>query len=150
MCDEKLNYCELHPNTCENNGKCRSLSKEDGNFSCDCLSGYRGERCERSSNSTIAMTSISWDENNVVVITPFPILSEEKPLLSERNATTISTSTNAATTKAAAATHGEDEITTTTTKITSSTFETTSLHQKQEELSTTKVTQNTNDNDNQA
>jgi hypothetical protein len=93
------------------------------------------------------MTSISWDENNVVVVTPLPILSKEKPLLSERNATTISTSTNAASTTAI---HGEDEITTTTTKITSSTLETTSLHQKQEELSTTKVTQNTDDNDNQA
>jgi hypothetical protein len=145
LCDEELNYCELHPNTCENGGKCRSLSKEDGNFSCDCLVGYRGDRCERSNNTTMPMTSISWDENNVLVITPFPISSEgekEKPLLSERNATTISTSTNALF-------HGEEEIT--TTKITSSTLETTSTSSlQQEELSTTKVTQNTDDNANQA
>lgn len=41
-----LNYCEENPNTCENGGKCTSLIKDDGNFKCECPSGYRGEKCE--------------------------------------------------------------------------------------------------------
>lgn len=70
------------------------MSSEDGNFSCECSSGYRGERCERSMNSTLPMTSISTNES-ATVVTPLTKLSktELKPLLSERNATTISTST---------------------------------------------------------
>lgn len=41
-----LNYCEENPNTCENDGKCTSLIKDEGSFQCECPSGYRGKRCE--------------------------------------------------------------------------------------------------------
>lgn len=83
LCDEELNYCELNADTCQNGGKCTSLTKDDGYFSCECPSGYRGERCER---SNMTATSIS----RVEVITPLPMLqtSSQKPLLSERNTTT--------------------------------------------------------------
>lgn len=41
-----LNYCEENPDTCENDGKCTSLIKDDGHFQCECPSGYRGKKCE--------------------------------------------------------------------------------------------------------
>lgn len=46
LCDEVLNYCELNEDTCENDGKCTSISKDDGSFRCECPSGYRGSHCE--------------------------------------------------------------------------------------------------------
>lgn len=83
LCDEELNYCDLNPDTCQNGGKCISLTKEDGYFSCDCPTGYRGERCDR---TNMTLTSIS----HVEIITPLPMTqtSSQKPLLSERNTTT--------------------------------------------------------------
>lgn len=42
----ELNYCEENPNTCENDGKCTSLSKDDGLYKCECPSGYRGKKCQ--------------------------------------------------------------------------------------------------------
>lgn len=42
----ELNYCEKNPNTCQNGGKCISLTREDGDFACECPSGYRGRNCE--------------------------------------------------------------------------------------------------------
>lgn len=83
LCDEELNYCELNPDTCQNGGKCTSLTKDDGYFSCECPAGYRGERCDR---TNMTLTSIS----HVEIITPLPMrpTSSQKPLLSERNTTT--------------------------------------------------------------
>lgn len=46
LCDEELNYCEKNPKTCENGGKCASLMKEDGEFNCECPSGFVGKQCE--------------------------------------------------------------------------------------------------------
>lgn len=46
LCDEKLDYCEKNPKTCLNDGKCTSLLKEDGDFKCECPSGYKGKNCE--------------------------------------------------------------------------------------------------------
>lgn len=91
LCDEALNYCQLNPDTCKNGGKCSSLTQEDGFYKCECPAGYKGERCDR---TNMTLTSIS----RVEVITPLPMTqtSSQKPLLSERNATTpiaISTST---------------------------------------------------------
>lgn len=68
LCDEELNYCEKNPNTCQNGGKCTSLMKDDGNFKCECPSGYKGLNCEilppsmitsSSSTTTMATTSTS-------------------------------------------------------------------------------------------
>lgn len=83
LCDEELNFCLKNPNTCQNGGKCTSLTKDDGYFSCECPAGYRGERCDR---SNMTLTSIS----HVEIITPLPMTqtSSQKPLLSERNTTT--------------------------------------------------------------
>lgn len=46
LCDEELNFCELNKETCQNGGKCQSQLIEDGNFKCECPSGYKGENCE--------------------------------------------------------------------------------------------------------
>lgn len=46
LCDEELNFCEKNPGTCENDGKCRSLIAADGNFRCECPSGFKGKNCE--------------------------------------------------------------------------------------------------------
>lgn len=68
LCDEELNYCEKNPNTCQNDGKCTSLIKDDGNFKCECPSGYKGQNCEilppsmtttSSSTTTTAATTSS-------------------------------------------------------------------------------------------
>lgn len=47
LCDEQLDYCEKNPKTCQNGGKCTSVVKEDGDFTCECPSGYRGKNCEK-------------------------------------------------------------------------------------------------------
>ncbi|XP_030378339.1 delta-like protein 1 [Scaptodrosophila lebanonensis] len=46
LCDERLNYCADNPDTCENEGKCISLSREDGSYRCLCKQGYLGKNCE--------------------------------------------------------------------------------------------------------
>lgn len=46
LCDEELNYCEKNHNTCQNGGKCISLTRDDGDFICECPSGFRGRNCE--------------------------------------------------------------------------------------------------------
>lgn len=46
LCDEELNYCEKNQNTCQNGGKCISLTREDGDFICECPSGFKGRNCE--------------------------------------------------------------------------------------------------------
>ncbi|XP_033172294.1 neurogenic locus notch homolog protein 4 [Drosophila mauritiana] len=46
LCDEKLTYCVEHPDTCENGGKCTSLSREDGSYQCQCRQGFLGKNCE--------------------------------------------------------------------------------------------------------
>ena len=83
LCDEKINYCENNPDTCQNGGKCMSLTKDDGYFSCECPAGYRGENCER---TNMTQTSIS----RVEIVTPLPMTqtSSQIPLLSKRNTTT--------------------------------------------------------------
>ncbi|XP_026848694.1 neurogenic locus protein delta [Drosophila persimilis] len=46
LCDEKLSYCVENPETCENEGKCVSVSREDGSYRCLCRQGYLGKNCE--------------------------------------------------------------------------------------------------------
>lgn len=46
LCDEELNYCEDNPKTCLNGGKCTSITKDDGEFNCECPSAFKGKRCE--------------------------------------------------------------------------------------------------------
>lgn len=68
-----------------NGGKCMSLTKDDGLFSCECPAGYRGERCDRT-NMTINPI------NRVEIVTPLSIMawtSSQIPLLSERSTTTV-------------------------------------------------------------
>lgn len=47
LCDEQLDYCEKNTKTCLNGGKCTSLTKDDGEFKCECPTGYRGKKCEK-------------------------------------------------------------------------------------------------------
>lgn len=42
----ELNYCELNEGTCQNDGKCTSVTEDAGAFKCECPSGYRGKNCE--------------------------------------------------------------------------------------------------------
>lgn len=46
LCDEELNYCEKNHDVCQNGGTCKSLPKDDGNFECQCMPGYFGQRYE--------------------------------------------------------------------------------------------------------
>ena len=65
LCDEPLDFCEKNPKTCENGGKCMSMLKEEGEFRCECPTGYRGKRCETApqvamkSSTTTTTTSAS-------------------------------------------------------------------------------------------
>lgn len=42
----ELNYCELNEEACQNDGKCTSVTEEEGSFKCECPSSYRGKNCE--------------------------------------------------------------------------------------------------------
>lgn len=42
----ELNFCELNEDTCQNDGKCTSVTEDEGAFKCECPSGYRGKNCE--------------------------------------------------------------------------------------------------------
>lgn len=42
----ELNYCELNAGTCQNDGKCTSMTADEGSFKCECPSGYRGKKCD--------------------------------------------------------------------------------------------------------
>lgn len=42
----ELKYCEENPKTCLNGGKCTSVTKDEGEFSCECPTGFKGKRCE--------------------------------------------------------------------------------------------------------
>lgn len=42
----ELSYCLDNPDTCANDGKCVSLSREDGSYRCQCRQGYLGKNCE--------------------------------------------------------------------------------------------------------
>lgn len=97
LCDEELNYCEKNPNTCENGGKCTSLTKDDGFYTCECPAGYRGEKCDRNtmttstSTTTVATATVSSSTSYIETITPMSHYNNSvEPLLSARN-TTIST-----------------------------------------------------------
>lgn len=41
-----LNYCEKNPKTCLNDGKCTSITEDEGSFKCECPSGFKGKSCE--------------------------------------------------------------------------------------------------------
>lgn len=64
----ELNYCDENPNTCENDGKCTSLIKDDGHFRCECPSGYRGKKCEilppMMTSTTTTTTTVEPDTMN--------------------------------------------------------------------------------------
>ena len=87
-----MNYCENNPGTCENGGKCTSLIKSDGYFSCECPTAFRGDRCNLLPlNMSTMGTPIS---NKVTIISPMsaPLSSSspvtpEKPVLSARTTT---------------------------------------------------------------
>lgn len=41
-----MNYCEKNPKTCQNDGKCTSITEDEGSFKCECPSGFKGKSCE--------------------------------------------------------------------------------------------------------
>lgn len=52
-----MNYCEKNPDTCKNDAKCVSLTKEDGKFRCLCREGTSGKNCEISTQTTTTTTT---------------------------------------------------------------------------------------------
>ena len=72
-----MNYCEENLNTCENGGKCTSLIKDDGNFKCECPSGYRGKRCQVLPPMMMTTTTTMSPVNNAVTIVTDNL--DEKP-----------------------------------------------------------------------
>lgn len=42
----ELKFCEENPKTCLNDGKCTSITKDEGLFKCECPSGFKGKKCE--------------------------------------------------------------------------------------------------------
>ncbi|XP_073828408.1 C901 [Musca autumnalis] len=74
LCDEALTYCKENPNTCENGGKCISLTKEDGSYHCQCRQGYLGKNCEIVDEFMLTSTAapritppppLDWEEHHV-------------------------------------------------------------------------------------
>lgn len=96
LCDEELNYCENNPGTCENGGKCTSLIKDEGFFSCECPAGFRGDRCNllplnMTSNVTASL------KKKVTMFSPLGTSeSPDKPILSARTTKGTTTTTEAA------------------------------------------------------
>lgn len=78
LCDEELNFCELNKETCQNGGKCQSQLIEDGNFKCECPSGYKGENCEISPAVLITTTTTIKPGFNETIIVENEE-TEEKP-----------------------------------------------------------------------
>ena len=89
-----MNYCEKNPNTCGNGGKCTSLTKDDGLYTCECPAGYRGENCDRTTMTTTTASTVAatvQSTSKIEIITPMSYYNNSvEPLLSARN-TTIST-----------------------------------------------------------
>lgn len=86
-----MNYCEKNPNTCENGGKCTSLTKDDGFYTCECPAGYRGEKCDRNVMTTSTTSATITSTSSIEIITPMSYYNNSvEPLLSARN-TTLST-----------------------------------------------------------
>lgn len=54
-----MKYCEENPNSCLNDGKCTSLTEDEGLFKCECPAAFKGKRCEivPSLNSTISTST---------------------------------------------------------------------------------------------
>lgn len=76
-CILELNYCEENPQTCENGGKCTSLIKDDGNFKCECPSGYRGKRCQILPPMMMTTTSTVSPVNNTTNVVSEQIDKDE-------------------------------------------------------------------------
>lgn len=78
----ELNYCEENTNTCENGGKCTSLIKADGNFKCECPSGYRGKRCQILPPMMMTTSTTVPPMNTTTVVTQSSIAMEESDIFS--------------------------------------------------------------------
>lgn len=53
----ELAYCDEHPNTCENGGRCVPFTKDDGSYRCECKQGYLGKNCEILDDFMLSSTS---------------------------------------------------------------------------------------------
>lgn len=36
----------MNPKTCQNDGKCTSITNDEGSYKCECPSGFKGKSCE--------------------------------------------------------------------------------------------------------
>ncbi|VDK71751.1 unnamed protein product [Dibothriocephalus latus] len=46
-CDKQLQFCQNHPNTCKNRGKCENVQSTNNQpYRCVCAPGFRGDHCE--------------------------------------------------------------------------------------------------------
>nr|VZI43443.1 unnamed protein product [Spirometra erinaceieuropaei] len=47
LCDIELQFCQNHPNTCKNRGKCENVQSTNNQpYRCVCAPGFRGDHCE--------------------------------------------------------------------------------------------------------
>ncbi|VDL88889.1 unnamed protein product [Schistocephalus solidus] len=47
LCDIELQFCQNHPNTCKNRGKCENVQRTNNQpYRCVCAPGFRGDHCE--------------------------------------------------------------------------------------------------------
>lgn len=74
-----MNYCEKNPKTCLNGGKCTSQLKEDGDFKCECPTGYRGKTCEKAPAMAMKVPSTSTTTTSTTTTTTTTSTTTEKP-----------------------------------------------------------------------
>lgn len=101
----ELSYCNENPNTCENSGKCISLTRDDGSFRCLCPNGFHGKHCEMSTEHMLTSSSTPR-------ITPPPLLSNTSEMSLMMNVTEQSIDATNFTTS------GDDRNDTTSMKLT--------------------------------
>lgn len=77
LCDEQMDYCEKNPKTCLNGGKCTSQLKEDGEFKCECPTGYRGKQCE-TAPAMLMKVSTSSTTSTTTTTEQIPVKAEEE------------------------------------------------------------------------
>ncbi|CAG0913616.1 unnamed protein product [Notodromas monacha] len=91
LCSDRLDFCLKNPMLCLNGGNCTSLPAEDGHYSCSCLPGFSGSRCQDSAPGLKASSSTSMP---LVVVTaiPIPVKESTDASLTRRSNATVSSS----------------------------------------------------------
>lgn len=76
----ELKFCEENPKACLNDGKCTSVSIDEGSFKCECPSGFKGKKCEIV--PVIANSTISSSSPRPIISTSTKLPNQEPTVLS--------------------------------------------------------------------